>query len=94
MRDGSTFFAQRIIAFLPEQHQLRFRIPLRKCDFYHDRALYRDIRRKLELWTDLAFLHTVWDITWNQWKHLLGTKMEVNASFVKSGHYRRHRNEW
>ena len=93
-RDGNTFFAHRIVAFLPEQHQRRFRASLRKCDFYDDRALYRDMRRKLELWIDPAVLHAVWDSTWNQWKHLLGTKMEVNATFVTSGKYRRHRNEW
>jgi hypothetical protein len=67
---------------------------LRKCEFYSDRALYRDIRRKLELWLDPAVLHQVWDATWNRWKHLLGTKMEVNATFVKSGKYRWHRSEW
>src|SRR5262249_17841018 len=27
-------------------------------------------------------------------KHLLGAKMEVNATFVKSGKYRRHRGKW
>jgi hypothetical protein len=93
-RNGNTFFAHCIIAFLPEQHHRRFRAPLRKCDFYTDRALYRDIRRKLQMWIDPAALHAVWDSTWNRWKHLLGTQMEVNATFVKSGKYRRHRNEW
>jgi len=75
-RDGKTFFARRIIAFLPERHKRRFHAPLRKCEFYSDRALYRDIRRRLELWIDPAALHQVWDPTWNRWKHLLGAKME------------------
>jgi len=65
-----------------------------KCEFYSDRTLYRDIRRNLELWIDPAVLHQVWDATWNRWKHLLGAKMEVNATFVKSGKYRRHRGKW
>ena len=93
-RDAQTFFARRIIAFLPEQHRRRFYAPLRKCEFYGDRALYRDIRRRLEFWIDPAVLHQVWDPTWNRWKHLLGAKMEVNATFVKSGKYRWHRNDW
>jgi hypothetical protein len=42
-----------------------------------------DVRRKLELWLDPALLHTQWDSTWNQWKHLLRTKIEVDAPRVK-----------
>lgn len=76
-RDAQTFFARRIIAFLPERHRRRFHAPLRKCEFYSDRALYRDIRRMLELWIDPAVLHQVWDATWNRWKHLLGAIYEV-----------------
>lgn len=93
-RDGRTFFAHRILAFLPEQRQRRFRAAMRHCDFYNDRALYRDVRRRLELWMDPAVLHMTWDATWNQWKHLLATKMEVSTTFVQSGKYRRRRGEW
>jgi hypothetical protein len=92
--DLQTFFARRIMAFLPEGHRRRFHARLRKCEFYADRALYRDIRRRLELWIDPAVLHQVWDATWNRWKHLLGGKMEVNATFVKSGKYRWERSKW
>ena len=93
-RDTQTFFSRRIIAFLPERHRRRFHAPLRKCEFYSDRALYRDVRRRLELWIDPSVLHQVWDATWNRWKHLLGAKMEVNATLVKSGKYRWHRSGW
>jgi hypothetical protein len=48
-RDGKTFFATRIVTFRPETRQRRFRAPLRKFDFYADRAIYRDARRRLEL---------------------------------------------
>lgn len=92
-RNGRTFFARRILAFLPECRQRRFWAPLRKCDFYDDRAFYRDVRRRLELWIDPAVLHITWDATWNQWKHLLPTKMEVYATFVQSGNYRPRRGE-
>src|SRR5271157_1990329 len=90
-RDGRTFFARRILAFSPDLRRRRFHFALRKCDFYEDRALCRDARRKLEFWLDPAVLHTLWDRTWNQWKYLLGTKMEVEGTFVQSGKYRKRR---
>ncbi len=92
--DGETFFARRILAFSPDLRRRRFYVPLRRCDFYDDRALCRDMRRKLELWLDPAALHTLWDRTWNQWKHLLGTKIEVEGMFVQSGKYRKRREQW
>jgi len=93
-RDGQTFFARRILAFSPELRRRRFHAPMRRCDFYDDRALCRDVRRKLEIWLDPAALHTLWDRTWNQWKHLLGTKIEVDGAFVQSGKYSKRRGEW
>ncbi|MBI3779427.1 MAG: hypothetical protein HY274_11065, partial [Gammaproteobacteria bacterium] len=93
-RDGQTFFAHRILAFSPERRRRRFQLPLRQCDFYDDRARCRDARRKLEFWLDPALLHILWDPTWNQWKHLLATKMEVDATFVPSCKYRKRRDEW
>jgi hypothetical protein len=93
-RDGQAFFARRILAFSPELGRRRFRVPLRRCDFYDDRALCRDVRRKLELWLDPACLHTNWDRTWNRWKHLLETKIEVAGTFVRSSKYRKRRGEW
>ena len=93
-RDGRTFFAQRILSFLPECRQHRFRAAMRRFDFYDGHALYRDARRQLELWLDPALLHMMWDATWNQWKHLLGSKIEVSATFVQSSKYRRRRGQW
>lgn len=93
-RDGATFFARRILGFLPQRRQRRFHLPLRKCDFYEDRGLCRDVGRKLEFWIDPAVLHVVWDASWNRWKHLLGVKMEVDATFVESGKYRKRRGAW
>src|SRR5260370_13254327 len=81
-------------AFLPEQRRRHFRAPLRRCDFYNGRALYRDLGRKLEVCLDPGVLPLVWDATWNQWKHLLGTKAELKATFVLSGKYRRRRGQW
>ena len=93
-RDGQTFFAHRILAFSPERRRRRFHLPLRQCDFYEDRALCRDVRRKLEFWLDPALLHTLWDPTWNQWKHLLGAKIEVTGTFIQNGKYRKRGGAW
>ncbi len=86
--DGQTFFVRRILSFIPEHRQRRFRASLRKFEFYNDRAIYRDARRKLEVLVDPALIPLVWNATWNQWKHLLGAKAEIKASFVESGKYR------
>ena len=93
-RDGQTFFANRILSFSPERRHRRFHLPLRQCDFYEDRALCRDVRRKLEFWVDPALLHIHWDATWNQWKHLLATKIEVNGTFVQCGKYSKRGERW
>jgi curved DNA-binding protein CbpA len=89
-RDGSTFYASRILSFLPEQKFKHFRAPLRKVAFYNDRAIYRDSRRKLEVLFDQTSLPLLWDSSWNQWKHLLGTKIGIKATFIQSGKYQQH----
>jgi hypothetical protein len=93
-RDGQTFFARCILAFSPDLRRRRFHVPLRNCDFYDDRALCRDARRKLEFWLDPAVMHTLWERNWNQWKHLLGTKIEVEGTFVQCSKYRKRSAEW
>jgi hypothetical protein len=93
-RDRATFFARRILTFLPESRQRRFHLLLRKCDFYQERALCRDLGRRLEFWIDSAVVPILWDAGWNRWKHLLGLKMEVEGTFVESGRYRKRRGEW
>jgi hypothetical protein len=93
-RDRQTFFAQNIISFVPDRRQRRFRAPLRRVDFLHDHAIYRDPRRKLEIVLDPILLPLAWDPTWNQWKHLLGAKISIEATFVVSGKYRLRSSEW
>jgi hypothetical protein len=86
-RDGTTFFARRILAFLPELKRHRFRAPLRKFEFYSNHAIYRDARRKLELTIDQAAMPLIWDQTWNRgntcwartWK--LTPRSSIPASF-------------
>ena len=93
-RDGTTFYASRILSFLPEQNPRRMRVPLRKCTFYDDHAVYRDVRRKYQIMFDQSALPLSWDSTWNQWKHLLGAKVGVRAAFIQSGKYQRRSERW
>lgn len=93
-RDGNTFFATCLLAFRPELHERRFHAPLRKFEFYPATALYRDMRRKLELLVDHSALPVVWNQTWNQWRHLLRVKVEIRGTFVRAGKYRMKSGEW
>ena len=92
--DGSTFHASRILSFLPEQKFKQFRAPLRKVEFYKDHAIYRDSRGKLEIFFDQASLPLLWDSSWNQWKHLLGAKIGIKATFTQSGKYQHRADTW
>ena len=66
-RDGTTFYASRVLSFLPEQRMRRMRVPLRKCAFYDDdRAIYRDARRKCQIILDQVAVPLSWDSSWNQ----------------------------
>ena len=93
-RDGTTFYASRILSFSPDQKTRRMRMPLRKCTFYDDRAIYRDARQKCEIMFDQAALPLSWVSTWNQWKHLLGAKITIKAAFIQSGKYQRRGEAW
>jgi hypothetical protein len=93
-RSGESFFARRLLAFVPEQTYRRFHLPLRNCEFYADRALCRDVHRKLQFWLDPALLHVSWDPSWNRWKHLLSSKIEIDGAFVRSSRYRKRSGAW
>ncbi len=88
------FTPRASLAFLPEQKFRLFLAPLRKVAFYNDRAVYQDSRRKLEVHFDQASLPLLWDSSWNQWKHLLGAKVGVKATFIQSGKYHHRVGEW
>jgi curved DNA-binding protein CbpA len=93
-RDGQTFFTTQILTFQPELRERRFHAPLRNFDFYDDRAVYHDARRKLEVTLDQSAMPIVWDSTWNRWKHLLGAKVELQGTFVQTGKYQRRNGQW
>jgi curved DNA-binding protein CbpA len=93
-RDGQTFFASQILTFQPELEQRRFHAPLRNFDFYDDRAIYRDAGRKLEVTLDQSAMPIIWDATWNRWRHLLGSKVELQGTFVQTGKYQRRNGQW
>jgi hypothetical protein len=93
-RDGKTFYASRILSFRPEQNFKQLQAPVRKITFYGDYAILRDSRRRIEIHFDQASLPLSWDSSWNQWKHLLGAKVGVNAPFIQSGKYQRRAGAW
>jgi hypothetical protein len=94
-KDGDAFFADRILAYKPEMRTRKVSLLLRRCEFLTDRVVCRDRRRRLEVWLDSSLLGGIqWDLSWNQWKHWLRSRIEVDATFVHTGKYRLHRSEW
>ncbi len=93
-RDGQTFFASQILHSQPELQERRFYAPLRNFDFYDDRAIYHDARRKLEVTLDQSAMPIPWDATWNRWKQLSGVKVELQGTFVQTGKYRHRNGQW
>lgn len=93
-RDGSMFYASHILTFLPERKFRLFRAPLRRVEFHNDHAIYRDSRHKLEVFFDQASLPLLWDTSWNQWKHLLGTKVGIKGTFIQGGKYQQRGAAW
>ena len=92
--DGTAFFARRLLSYRPDQRQRHFRAPLRRVDYLNGYAVYRDSRRKVEVFLDPALLPVGWDPTWNQWKHLTGAKIGIEGTFVESGKYRQLAGDW
>ena len=93
--DGEAFFADRILAYKPEMQLRKASLLLRQCEFLADRVICRDPRRKLEVWLDSGLLpDTDWDLTWNNWKHWLRSRINVDAMFVRAGKYRLRNGEW
>lgn len=93
--DGEVFFADRILAYKPEMTSRKVALLLRQCEFFADRLICREPRRKLEVWLDSGLLPGIhWDLTWNNWKHWLRTRIAVDATFVRAGKYRLRNGEW
>ena len=93
--DGNAFFVDRILAYKPTMASRKVTLLLRRSEFFADRVVCRDPRRKLEVWFDSNALPGLgWDLTWNHWKHWLRTRIEVQATFVHAGRYRLYNGEW
>jgi len=92
--DGEKFFVRKLLSYSPDQTQRKFRAPLRRIEFFDGYAVYRDSRRKAEVYLDPSVLSLAWDPTWNRWKHLVGTKFGISGAFVEAGKYRRSGGEW
>ncbi len=93
--EKDAFFADQILAYKPETVLRKVNFLLRQCEFLADRVVCRDGRRKLEVWLDSNIVPDLkWDLTWNQWKHWLSTRLSVEAVFVTSGRHLLHTGEW
>ena len=89
------FFGHRILAYRPDVRQRRFSLLLRQCEFLADRVVCRDPHRHVEASFDANLLSGFrWDLTWNQWKHWLKSRVEVDATFVYTGKYQLRDGEW
>jgi hypothetical protein len=93
-RDGNTFFARTIHSFRPNLRRRRLTLRLRSVNFQHDDAIYRDSNKKIEVRFDSVNLPIGWNPTWNTWKHLLSTKLMIEADFVQTGKYVKKSNAW
>ena len=69
--DSGVFFANQILAFLPERRHRTVPVPLRKLDYFEDYAILRDHNRKIEVLIDHQLLPLRWDPTWSRWRHLI-----------------------
>jgi hypothetical protein len=88
--DGTTVFANRIHTYRPEVEMRKLSVPLRTCEFLDEHVICRDTRKKIEVWLDRAVLAGVpWDLTWNQSKLWLKSRLAIEATFVRTRRPRR-----
>lgn len=81
--DGTTFFADSILAFKPIIRPQRIEALLRQCEFLPDRITFKDSKRKVEIWVDAGLMEEmVWDSTWNHWKQWLRSRIVIASDFV------------
>jgi hypothetical protein len=92
--ENGVFFANRILAFMPQRRPRKVPVPLRKLDYFDDFAILRDRNRKLEVLIDHQLLPIRWDPTWSQWRHLITATVEISADFIHTGRYRKRGGEW
>jgi len=92
--ENGVFFANRILAFMPERRLRKIPVPLRKLDYFDDFAILRDRNRKLEVLIDHQLLPIRWDPTWSRWRHLITATVEISADFIHTGRYRKRGGEW
>jgi hypothetical protein len=83
--DGTTFFAESILAFRPSIQTKRIEVLLRQCEFLPDRIIFKESKRKVELWLDPGLLAGLaWDLTWNNWKQWLRSRIAIASDFVEA----------
>lgn len=88
-RRGESFFADRILRFVPVIEHRTVRVPLRKLRFEGPFAVYRNPRRKILMRLDSGVLPLSWMEGWNEWGHLTQGSMEVAGDFWQQTRFRR-----
>jgi hypothetical protein len=84
-KDGETFFADSILAFKPNVEPKRIEVLLRQCEFLPDRIVFKDSKRKVEIWLDAGLLEGLrWNSTWNNWKPWLRSRISIASDFVEA----------
>ncbi|MDL5051735.1 hypothetical protein QQ054_37660 [Oscillatoria amoena NRMC-F 0135] len=82
--DGTAFLADAILAFKPNVQPKRIDALLRQCEFLSDRIIFKDSKRKVEIWLDAGLLEGLrWDSTWNNWKQWLRSRIAITSDFVE-----------
>jgi hypothetical protein len=92
--DTETFYAARILAFLPDRQRRTIPVRLSKLDYFDDYAIIRDRRRGVEVIIDHQLLPIRWDPGWSQWRHHISATVEISAEFIHTGRYRMRKGEW
>jgi hypothetical protein len=66
-------------------HRTLTEVLLRQCEFLPDRIIFKDSKRKVELWLDAGLLEGLaWDSTWNHWKQWLTSRIAIASDFVET----------
>ena len=83
--DRTSFFGYRILAYRPTIEQRRYSVLLRRCEFLQDKIRFQDSRRRCLATIDRNLLPDLaWDLSCNQWRQWLRSRIELEGAFTKT----------
>lgn len=83
--DRASFFGSRILAYRPTIERRRLSVLLRRCEFLEDKIRFLDSRRRCIVTIDRNLLpELAWNLSWNQWRHWLRSRIELEGAFAKT----------